>query len=690
MREPVDDSSNMMIEVTVEVEGSDAEPVSQPVSEPQLEEVLNDEEEDDHEEGEPDPQPKPAPEQESKTVPESEPASEPEQTKPKQSPLSPEPEPKPAPEPEQSKPEPNNPPAPVPKLEAKPAPQTESDSEPQSEPRPSPPANSKPNPQPTVTASQSVTDDAVAPKPAPASSEVQSGVAVDNLRMAIYGLTELSAAHVLAWESWTAAYFEGFYNDASTTNDYVRDSTTNVATDYDLTSLNLSSARRRLRAVRQLQDSSAFLLTYMQTLDYSSDGDTSLKEILQHPFQNSAKRSEYVDYLKAANPELFGGITSVSAVFLPEPLEPREVLGGISGTSSPALSTSAGNHEGYPPASLSNPTGTGNIYSKDFYCHNSGDACPSGECPGGDLCMFVPDRNENEPIAPFVGHTNTGSSPDSAANLISSALDGSFLPPPTPPAGNNFPGIAVTVSSNSNNPPSSAAYGPAEVSGLQMKLVGLSLRSAKEVSEWQYLTAVYEQSFYNDSPLSQDQMRNNVYAVATALEATAISYEDSSSVEPSTTFVYKQTIKFSSIDTGIGMKTVATHPFSTPEYRGEYAKFLKDSLPDTFRYLSSVPNVGTVGPSQSSISLADAFFCSSTWPVQCSGAQSCLNDSDCPSAQDCVIDLSCESQPDPAPMPQIVQEYAPLPQSTACNLCRPNQVGINAAINFNGRLTDCK
>ena len=62
---------------------------------------------------------------------------------------------------------------------------------------------------------------------------------------------------------------------------------------------------------------------------------------------------------------------------------------------------------------------------------------------------------------------------------------------------------------------SSAEYRPFTLNGLQM-----TLRIAKEVFEWQYLTAIYEQLFYKDAPLGQDYIQNTMYNFATALEVT--------------------------------------------------------------------------------------------------------------------------------------------------------------------------
>merc|ERR1712194_230443 len=100
---------------------------------------------------------------------------------------------------------------------------------------------------------------------------------------------------------------------------------------------------------RRAQDSAAFLLTYSQTAEYAAGDDVSLAEVLQNPFQSSAKRSEYVAYLKEADPALFGDVTAVSAVFLPEFLEPTGVA----------------------------TIGSKPMYSKNFYCQNSGEACSS-------------------------------------------------------------------------------------------------------------------------------------------------------------------------------------------------------------------------------------------------------------------------------------------------------------------------
>ena len=105
------------------------------------------------------------------------------------------------------------------------------------------------------------------------------------------------------------------------------------------------------------------------------------------------------------------------------------------------------------------------------------------------------------------------------------------------------------------------------------------------------------------------------------------------------------------------------------------------------------------GLSNPSILVAGSSFCATSYQeLDCSSAVSCENASDCPSN-----DEGCFVTSDPActgltsQSQTIVQQSSPTqavpsptpPYATACNLCSPNQVGINAAINFNGQLSDC-
>jgi len=198
---------------------------------------------------------------------------------------------------------------------------------------------------------------------------------VDYLRMALFGLPTLSAEQLSAWEDATATYFEEFYNDASVTSDVIRDSVSDVSTEYDVTSLNAAAGRRRLR---RTQSESAFLLTFTQTTQYSADDRFSIEQVIQHPFSDSSFRDNYVAYLKGVSEPLFDDLTGVSAIMIPVPFNSRVV--SVADSSSPS-SEGTGS-----PMSLSIENGapsstaetSGGLYGENFYCHNSQKLVPQG------------------------------------------------------------------------------------------------------------------------------------------------------------------------------------------------------------------------------------------------------------------------------------------------------------------------
>ena len=141
--------------------------------------------------------------------------------------------------------------------------------------------------------------------------------------------------------------------------------------------------------------------------------------------------------------------------------------------------------------------------------------------------------------------------------------------------------------------------------------------------------------------------------------------------------------------------------------------FLRKSLVDTFAVLSSVPTLAqTLELLNPPIRFADSLFCAAQFPVNCDSTRQCKNDSDCPLGQHCLIESECatgvldptpaqQSNPAqvfaPAQQPTLIHQSAPVPmaQNTptsvnpTCNICEPNQMGVNAAVNFNGRPTNC-
>lgn len=236
-----------------------------------------------------------------------------------------------------------------------------------------------------------------------------TGVQVDNLRMALFGLPTLSTKQLAAWEEATATYVKQFYNNADSSDVF------DVSTEYDVTSLNIGASSRR--NLRKLQGQSAFLLTFSQTVNYSSDNeDTTVEDVIQLPFADPISADNYVEFLKEEHPDLFGELTGASTVMTPVPFESKEVM-FIEDSSLPLTEDSSSS---YPDQEEDNeepeedndkpkdvvPEPEEQVSSppvdslESFHCHNSGEACPSGECLDDDLCMFFSD-GEGVAISPY-------------------------------------------------------------------------------------------------------------------------------------------------------------------------------------------------------------------------------------------------------------------------------------------------
>jgi len=236
-----------------------------------------------------------------------------------------------------------------------------------------------------------------------------TGVEVNNLRMALFGLPTLSTKQLAAWEEATATYVEQFYNNADSSDVF------DVSTEYDVTSLNVGASSRR--SLRKLQGQSAFLLTFSQTVKYSTDDEnTTVEDVIQLPFADPISADNYVEFLKEEHPDLFGELTGASTVMTPVPFESKEVMyiedSSLQPTDDSSSSYSTPMEDDEPeeevpePEEEEEPEPEEKVASppvdslESFHCHNSGEACPSGECPDDDLCMFFSD-GEGVAIAPY-------------------------------------------------------------------------------------------------------------------------------------------------------------------------------------------------------------------------------------------------------------------------------------------------
>lgn len=566
--------------------------------------------------------------------------------------------------------------------ESQPEPEPESQPEPQPEPGPQPEPQQESEPQPE-------------PQPEPEPSP-KTGLQVENIRMALYGISQLSADHVNAWESLTEEYFERFYNEFDNAADATRSGVSDVDTIYELTSLSVSSSSRRGLRQRKLSDSDAHLMEYTQTTRYLSGTGVTLDEMLAYPFSSSRKREAYVQFLKNSD-DLFSGLTSISAVFLPTEVDAVGSANSFSPSSGTPISGSSSSNGGPLGEQASSSSSSGESSSapplakfSSFYCHNSGVACPSGTCANDDLCVFVP---SGEPVA--VGaydsapgsdaSSSSGSDSGNAASSIieaflsgadlddssSSSGSGSDSPPSTPyTTSNSLPtdsasigvstesgstSISIDSSSSSSNQPaaeflahSNASHGPVTVKG-EMTLTGLEMNKVENIFEWQYLTSVYEQEFYNQGNSNGDYVKENINNVATSFEIIEVHYGADPS-KPITVIKFEQTIKYDTNDEDIPVSAIVTQPFLTPEYREDYISYLRQMLPDSFGSLStssSVPENGpeaSSGPAPTYKDLSETFFCGKSWPVDCATAQSCTSGDMCPYGETCFTAPMCLEQ----------------------------------------------
>lgn len=533
-----------------------------------------------------------------------------------------------------------------------------------------------------------------------------TGVRVTNLRMALHGLDEFSALHLLSWEQHTADYFEGVYNSLPTTNDSTLDAVTDVEAKFDIDQVNLSATRRLLRNQRNLAET-AYLLTYTQTTQYSTERDIELGQVIQHPFSTPTKRDKYVEYLRAVSPGLFRKLTSVSPVYLPLNV---------------ATSITVGKDDDGGVSSSDNVLAASKYNS--FYCHNSGRPCPTGKCgQDGDLCMFVPDKGQSIPVAPYTGDNGPPQSTPSsytASILVDLALGGEQPSQSSAdnaaPASNRPPTAKPTPlpTKRPSQEPTPERARPSTIdtvaTGLEMTLHGILLVRAEQVFEWQYLTSLYWESFFNnESQTSSDYIKNNVNGAETSIEITNVKFEVSPS--PRTTVTFKQTTKYDTKDSDLTISAVIMQPFELPQYRDTYVSNLKRTIPASFGELETVSSIEISRSPSSSTLLADAFLetftCSDEWPVSCAHTGRCENGEDCPAGQGCFTSLpSCTAsdeeeqkiqsqQPTNRPVkPSTTQEVLPTvttseSDSPPCDLCKQGQVKKNAVVNFNGKQIDC-
>lgn len=501
-----------------------------------------------------------------------------------------------------------------------------------------------------------------------------STLMVENLEVILYGMNEMSATHVYAFERHTATYLEDFYNTDSSTNNAVRDSVANFDTSLDVLKVE-GPSRRNLRARRTLV-SEGFRMIYVQRIRYDADLTISLEQVLEYPFSTWNRRNDYVDYLKAQEPHLFSSLSAVSAIILTDDMFVED------GATLEADTTNNGNK------------------FKGFKCHHTGLACPSGECNDGDICMFFSEENgvtssqqqptitepgsdvtssQQQPIITETAPTHE-SKPD-ASNILDSVLDNQVID-------------SGSMHSDSTR------HGMTDVYA-EMVIHGTNLVVAEHLKDWETFTSVYLQNFYNSGNKSRDYVQSSVNSVKAQIEMLSVDF--GTSEVRSTAIKFKVPISWETTDDSISFITIVSQPFITKEYRQLYIEHMKSYLPGTFSVVTDVSSLSVQSQNDvptSEYVVSNTFFCGEQWPVDCSGATHCNHADDCPSSQGCFASSGCLArEPDDEVVATIndeeststaVDQPSESTERTPCSLCRIDQViSSYNEVTFNRKVVHC-
>lgn len=138
-----------------------------------------------------------------------------------------------------------------------------------------------------------------------------------DMRMVVYGISELSQMGKTQFKMLTAAYVEQFYNEEGRGTDAIQNIVFDVAASIDITSVDPPPSRRLTRSrIRALQ-ADILIITFTMNLSYKTFSNAvDAKTVAERPFLEESMIDDYIEFLDENNAQKFvGNIEDVSSIF---------------------------------------------------------------------------------------------------------------------------------------------------------------------------------------------------------------------------------------------------------------------------------------------------------------------------------------------------------------------------------------
>ena len=141
-----------------------------------------------------------------------------------------------------------------------------------------------------------------------------------NMRMVLYGISDLDHMGRTQFQMLTAAYVEQFFNYEGQGEDAIQNIVFDVVASVEINSQEPLNVRRgRLSSLRELQSSgsSGLIVTFTMTLSYRTFSSfITSNTVAERPFYDEDMRAKYIDFLVANGSVMhMGEISRVSAIF---------------------------------------------------------------------------------------------------------------------------------------------------------------------------------------------------------------------------------------------------------------------------------------------------------------------------------------------------------------------------------------